>query len=216
MITFMDVGTAPPEDTSFENTVECEFGVSAEVSEVHTLDPKFIESVAWEKVSGKPFCVYPYGTVMAEGVANCIMPYGGEGLYVDFGEPFDIVDGAVYVVTFDGVEYSVVGNDGAIFYQGDGGVSFGFSADGTVSASAQGQHAYKVVAGTEITKKLDSRFMPDAAQPTSIDLSGFDTNGTIVETYADGTSKTTTVEFDTSGNPTKITDADGNVTMLTW
>ena len=54
------------------------------------------------------------------------------------------------------------------------------------------------------------------AQPVSIDLSGLDTNGTIVETYADGTSKTTTVEFDASGNPIKITDADGNVTTLTW
>ena len=54
------------------------------------------------------------------------------------------------------------------------------------------------------------------AQPTSIDLSGFDTNGTIVETYADGTSKTTAIEFDANGTPTKITDGDGNVTTLIW
>ena len=52
--------------------------------------------------------------------------------------------------------------------------------------------------------------------PTAIDISGLDTNGTIVETYTDGTSKTTTIEFDANGTPTKITDGDGNVTTLIW
>lgn len=51
--------------------------------------------------------------------------------------------------------------------------------------------------------------------PTAVDLSNYD-GGTIVETYADGTSKTTTIEFDADGNPIKITDSDGNVTVLTW
>lgn len=51
---------------------------------------------------------------------------------------------------------------------------------------------------------------------TSIDLSNFDTQGQIVEGYADGSSKTTTLEFDADGNPTKITDGDGNVTTLIW
>lgn len=54
------------------------------------------------------------------------------------------------------------------------------------------------------------------AQPTAIDLSGLETNGTIVETYADGTTNTTSIEFDANGTPTKITDGDGNVTTLTW
>lgn len=51
---------------------------------------------------------------------------------------------------------------------------------------------------------------------TSIDLSALDTEGKVVETYADGTSKTTTLEFDENGNPVKITDGDGNVTTLIW
>lgn len=51
---------------------------------------------------------------------------------------------------------------------------------------------------------------------TSIDLSALDSAGQIVETFADGTSKTTTLEFDEGGNPVKITDGDGNVTTLTW
>lgn len=51
---------------------------------------------------------------------------------------------------------------------------------------------------------------------TSIDLSGLDTTGQIVETYADGSTKTTSLEFDADGNPIKITDGDGNVTELIW
>lgn len=54
------------------------------------------------------------------------------------------------------------------------------------------------------------------AAPTAIDLSAFATEGKIVESYADGTSKTTTIEFDEQGNPTKITDGDGNVTEIVW
>ena len=54
----------------------------------------------------------------------------------------------------------------------------------------------------------------DAA--TAIDLSKLDTEGKITESYADGTSKTTTMEFDENGNPTKITDGDGHETVLTW
>jgi hypothetical protein len=52
--------------------------------------------------------------------------------------------------------------------------------------------------------------------PASIDMSAFDSEGKIVETFVDGTNKTTVVEFDASGNPVKITDGDGNVTVLTW
>ncbi|MBR6808487.1 MAG: RHS repeat protein, partial [Clostridia bacterium] len=52
--------------------------------------------------------------------------------------------------------------------------------------------------------------------PTSVDLSALDTTGEIVETYADGTVKTTTIEYDDDGNPVKITDGDGNVTVLVW
>ena len=51
---------------------------------------------------------------------------------------------------------------------------------------------------------------------TNIDLSKFNTSGQITETYADGSTKTTTIEFDADGNPVKITDGDGNVTTLTW
>ena len=52
--------------------------------------------------------------------------------------------------------------------------------------------------------------------PTAIDLTALETEGKIVETYANGSTKTSVMEFDADGNPTKITDGDGNVTTLTW
>lgn len=54
------------------------------------------------------------------------------------------------------------------------------------------------------------------AVATTIDLSAFETNGEIKETFADGTEKTTTVAFDENGNPTSITDSNGNETVLIW
>ena len=51
--------------------------------------------------------------------------------------------------------------------------------------------------------------------PTSVDMSNVD-GGAIVETFADGSTKTTTLVYDEDGNPVKITDGDGNVTDLTW
>jgi hypothetical protein len=52
--------------------------------------------------------------------------------------------------------------------------------------------------------------------PTAIDLSGFESEGKIVETFADGSTATTVMEFGSDGKPTKITDGNGNVTVLTW
>lgn len=51
---------------------------------------------------------------------------------------------------------------------------------------------------------------------TRVDLSRFSLDGVIVETYADGSTKTTTMEFDGNGNPVKITDSLGNETVLSW
>lgn len=38
----------------------------------------------------------------------------------------------------------------------------------------------------------------------------------ITETYADGSTLTYTMEFDANGNPIKITDSNGNITVLIW
>ena len=58
--------------------------------------------------------------------------------------------------------------------------------------------------------------LPETSVATVVDLSAYESDGKIVETYADGSVVTTVMEFDSNGKPTKITDSNGNVTMLTW
>lgn len=65
-------------------------------------------------------------------------------------------------------------------------------------------------------KYVDDAIAKSKEAATSIDLSALDTEGKIVETFADGSTKTTLVEFDENGNPIKLVDADGNETVLTW
>lgn len=55
-----------------------------------------------------------------------------------------------------------------------------------------------------------------SAVVTAVDLSKYDSDGIIEETYSDGSVITYTMEFDTDGNPIRITDSNGNVTTLTW
>lgn len=59
----------------------------------------------------------------------------------------------------------------------------------------------------------------------SVDLTNYESNGVIVETYSDGSTKTYTMTFDENGNPVKIVEvtknAEGEVlkeaeTTLTW
>jgi hypothetical protein len=56
----------------------------------------------------------------------------------------------------------------------------------------------------------------EGKRTVAVDLSGFETEGKIVETYSDGTSVEYSFEFDSEVNPTKITDSDGNETVLVW
>lgn len=57
--------------------------------------------------------------------------------------------------------------------------------------------------------------IPEEKIAASVDLSDFE-NGTVVETYSDGSTLTYTFEFDSDGKPTKIFDSDGNETALNW
>lgn len=53
------------------------------------------------------------------------------------------------------------------------------------------------------------------AVAASVDLSAYE-SGTITETYPDGSVITYSFEFDSEGNPTKMTDSNGNETTFTW
>ena len=84
-----------------------------------------------------------------------------------------------------------------------------------IDVDSPAHEVYKCVAvnGAIYTWQLLSG---ESVAPTSINLSALDTDGTIVEEYPDGTTKTTTMEFNGDGNPIKITDEDGNETVLVW
>jgi YD repeat-containing protein len=66
----------------------------------------------------------------------------------------------------------------------------------------------------ELKRELD--IVDGANRFSSIDMTALDSDGVIVETFADGSTKTTTIEFDANDNPIKITDTTGKVTVLTW
>lgn len=78
----------------------------------------------------------------------------------------------------------------------------------------------KMLLTLSISKSMIQAWLASLAEAepvvTAIDMSAFESAGQIVETYADGNTKTTTIEFDESGNPVKITDGNGNITTLTW
>lgn len=63
---------------------------------------------------------------------------------------------------------------------------------------------------------IEDRLEKLEATVTAVDLSRFDSEGIIEETYSDGSTLAYTMEFDGNGNPTKITDSNGNETVLTW
>lgn len=67
--------------------------------------------------------------------------------------------------------------------------------------------------------KIKEEYLPDISgivkPATAVDLTAFESDGIIVETYADGSTVTTTMERNAEGKITKITDSNGNVTVMT-
>ena len=92
------------------------------------------------------------------------------------------------------------------------GTQFGATGADVEIVQELGTSKTAVMSQKAVTEELNELYKV----ATSIDLSAYESNGQIVETYEDGSTKTTTVEFDAIGNPIKITDAKGNVTVLTW
>lgn len=122
-------------------------------------------------------------------------------------------DGGSNIVTFSDGSTLTVKN----------GESGSITVDSELSATSENPLQNKVIAQmAEVIKenfvdlygKVNNK-QDKVPVPTSVNMSGYD-SGTIVETFADGTTKTTTIEFDADGNPTKITDGDGNVATYTW
>lgn len=73
----------------------------------------------------------------------------------------------------------------------------------------------KVVGGAWAAVQEEEEETEEEKRVASADFSNYD-SGTIVEVYSDGSEVTYTLEFNDDGKPTKMTDSDGNETVLTW
>ena len=164
---------------------------------------------------------------------SILTTFAPEYSYDEVPQETDIV---VDEENFTGVLFASGSNAGYIFCRATGentvnfagsSVAFNCPEMGVYIACSVGQTPPTTVCVdidySEI-KTLDAKYLPmDAIEeeikepiPTAIDLSGYESEGKIIETFADGSTETTTMTFDSEGRPSTITDKNGNVTTLTW
>ena len=129
---------------------------------------------------------------------------------------------------FTGVLFASGSNAGYIFCRATGEHTVSFAGNpvtfvcpevGVYMGYPMGQTPPTTISvgiGYKDVKTLDAKYLPAEAVPVTIDLSGYKSNGKIIETFADGSTETTTMTFDSEGRPSTITDKNGNVTTLTW
>lgn len=152
----------------------------------------------------------------------------GDGENKTEGSVFVEFDGTSYECAFQRLEaldnVNAVGNCVAFGGTGNGepfAIAMGFNSTaggywmiGVPADTAPTEHTVRIYQSTKGSWKIKHEYPLE--QPVSVDMSAFESEGKIVETFADGTKKTTVVELNGIGNPSKITDSDGNVTTLTW
>lgn len=209
-----DLETEITDTTEVGSTITHEVGLSVNVPNIIKLDPKYLENIDYEtQLINKPFGTIPSGTVLFDDTVVCIET--GEASVGSV----ELVEGITYTVEIDGTVYTAVATspqENMIYLtldaENDYMIVYAYGM--TVVIYSAGEHAVKITLAEDVVKKIDEIYLPESVA-TSIDLSKYESDGIIEETYASGT-KTTTVEFDENGNPTKITDGDGNVTTLTW
>lgn len=183
---------------------------------------------SWNDLTDKPFGEETKA-VLPEDTFDWFSDLGG--VYSGPLPTFDLEVGKTYLVlwgdreflcvatsaVFNGAETLGVGNLSIAGLGEDTGEPFliGVLADGSDAAAYTTEEGESHIIGIweKVVKPLDKKFIPQAA---AVDMTNYKTNGTIVETYADGSTVTYLMEFDDDGNPTKITDSNGNETVLTW
>lgn len=217
-----DLETEITDTTEVGSTVAHEVGLVINAPNITKLDPKYLENIDYEtQVINKPFGTTPSGTVLFDGTV--VLIEAGEAVV----DSVKLVEGITYTVEIDGTVYTAVATspeENIIYLTLDAENDYMIVYVGgmTVLVYSEGEHAVKITLAEDVIKKIDGKYLPESTGgsglpevATSVDLSRYESDGIIEETYASGT-KTTTVEFDENGNPTKITDGNGNVTTLTW
>ena len=172
-----------------------------------------------------PFAAFGCYGVMLSGMLTRPLS-GGEEYTVVWDEVEYTRTAVAFTNPNDGTECVAVGNP-MVYGQADNGDTFAVVCDLTngyvyaLSTETKASHDVEICCTAEVSlaervEALNERFGALETPAVSVDLTAFESSGTIVETHADGSVKTYTMEFDGNGNPTKVTDSNGNVTVLTW
>ena len=146
------------------------FSVSIMVEKIVKIDPKFLPSIEWSKISNKPFGTITAGEVIYSTTANCNTPEPIiEGFYsceVDF---VHLVIGATYTVVFDAIPYTVTcvyegGIDDKSLAKLDGDIQFcivTYPSVAVLMSNVQGEHTISIAPTEDIVKKIDAKYLPD-------------------------------------------------------
>lgn len=219
MCIIYDVATVPGEDVTDGAQIAHNIKLSAELQTVKKLDPKFIDSIEWDKINDKPFYTIAAGTVISEATVNCDSVLENP-IYYTTVDTIAIVNGARYMVEFDGISYLLTANNDQIYSETDDTIFMFVNNEipgSTIVASLAGEHTYRISANTEIIQKLDSKYLPDnIGGGSSLPESTSSDNGKVLTVGSDGTAVWQTPA---SGLPDVTSSDNGKVLTVssgTW
>lgn len=195
-------------------------------------ETELLEKTTEETVFNSAFDAYAITKFVSVEMAMFWHGYGDEKLegtvYVDFDgvtyacEPQSVaaLDNAIGVGNF--TLFGGTGNNEPFAISiladlGDEVSPGGYLMVGALQDTSPTEHTVRIYQKTEgVAGGYKVKHEYPLEQPVSIDMSALESEGKIVETYADGTQKVTTIEFNAMGNPSKITDSNGNVIQFMW
>ena len=143
------------------------FSVSIVTEDIVKIDPKFLPSIEWSKISNKPFGTIAAGEVMYSTTANCNIAAPVEGVYGAYIDYVDFVLGLTYTVILDGISYQLTcmtEDEDKYVAQTEGDVQFTIRTSSLGSAilvNSQGEHTISIAPTEDIVKKIDAKYLPD-------------------------------------------------------
>lgn len=139
-----------------------------------TIDPKYIESVSWDKVTDKPFGKITAGTIIIPATkVNITSPFEDDLYYAivqNMGLSDHIRDGGIYLVNIDGITFEA---NGYVYSTGEVGLycesayvnfeiidNFEGMGISIIFASRSGQHTFSIAYNEDVIKTIDPKFIP--------------------------------------------------------
>lgn len=195
--------------------------LSALGDSVHTLDPKFLGDVPWDKVSNKPFGTIPAGSVFVNETIT-IGPVSDDSINIAPMSTINtdnfVID-ALYVVSINGVNYDGVGTSmggmtGVLINNASGddmiaGIVLelgGLIYFDSTTFTEGSTYDIKVTIAQDAVKTLDPVYLPDGL--SGLPESSTSDSGKVLTVGTDGTAAWATPA---SGLPTVSTSYNGKI-----